>query len=239
MAAHILVHELKPPEDDAFGRFLVTSEAVQGWVGEPVLVFFRRSGDGSVSFWALQESCPHAGISLAEADIEDFGSTDGLGGPCLACPAHMYVFDAQSGECITKPKARTARTYPVTHETAANGSLHVYLGTEPCLTSTGASPDNQRANHIQLALVEAGLKRRFGNAEDGSSAPGVDVGAFSCPVASPPIIHPSHGDGSQDPTVTNERHWIEWRHDQHRLLLIVLVAAGAALFGALMRRRAC
>ncbi|KAL1503301.1 hypothetical protein AB1Y20_011353 [Prymnesium parvum] len=161
----VFVRSLPFPREGTFMRFRVSHETVPEWRGEDVLVFYRREAD-SLSFWALQEACPHAGVSLIESDIEDFGRAEGLG-PCLACPAHMYVFDAQSGQCITQPRARDARTYPVSHERGDDGMVRVYLGREPHAkaATTRATVDQKRANEIQLSLVEIGLNRRYGTSE--------------------------------------------------------------------------
>eukprot|EP00966_Prymnesium_polylepis_P191788 4444657-Prymnesium_polylepis.1 len=68
----VLVHELDDGVhelgDGAFGRFLVTPEAVSNWRAEPVVVFYRvgtETSGSAIAFWAMQEACPHAGISLA------------------------------------------------------------------------------------------------------------------------------------------------------------------------------
>ena len=81
-------------------------------------MWYRRlPGDGAevdVEVFAVQEACPHAGISLFSSDIEDFRDEDlgrtGLDGPCIACPAHSYVFDAGTGRCLTNPGTPDART---------------------------------------------------------------------------------------------------------------------------------
>ena len=170
---YVLVRELPRVDSEAFGRFLVSQETASDWTGETVLVFHRRTGE-STSFWAVQEACPHAGISLAESDIEDFGRDGGLKGPCLACPAHMYVYDVANGECLSRPKTRPARTYPVIHEETVSGTILVYLGSEALPEAAHeAGVDEALANKLQLSLVEAGLKRRFGAAEDADDVNGV------------------------------------------------------------------
>ena len=41
------------------------------------------------------------------------GTRKRLQGPCIACPAHAFVFDAGSGRCLTNPGTPDARTHTV------------------------------------------------------------------------------------------------------------------------------
>ena len=84
------------------------------WPAENVCVWYRRLPGAETEVFAMQEACPHAGISLMASDIEDFRSTDlgnSLQGPCISCPAHAFVFDAGSGRCLTNPSTPDARTH--------------------------------------------------------------------------------------------------------------------------------
>ena len=78
-------------------RFTVDSSTCASWSGEAIVVFHR-----GMDFWACQQACPHASISLEASDIEDFrpgrcsssgpvdiSDAEGLDGACIACPAHM------------------------------------------------------------------------------------------------------------------------------------------------------
>ena len=90
------------------------AETNKEWPAENVCVWFRRCPGAATEVFAMQEACPHARISLMESDIEDFRSTDlgtSLHGPCIACPAHAYVFDAGSGRCLTNPSTPDARMH--------------------------------------------------------------------------------------------------------------------------------
>jgi len=90
------------------------AETNKKWPAENVCVWYRRCPGAAMEVFAMQEACPHAGISLMESDIEDFRSTDlgtGLQGPCIACPAHSFVFDAGSGRCLTNPSTPDARMH--------------------------------------------------------------------------------------------------------------------------------
>jgi len=92
------------------------AETNKEWPAENVCVWYRRCPGAATEVFAMQEACPHARISLMESDIEDFRSTDlgasaSLQGPCIACPAHAYVFDAGSGRCLTNPSTPDARRH--------------------------------------------------------------------------------------------------------------------------------
>ena len=175
---------------DEFGCLEVNAGACPRWGAdvEPVLVFHRRG-----ECWAVQESCPHASISLCGADIEDLRAEyPATAGPCLVCPAHMYVFDAGSGACLTN-RTPPARTYRVGTTTAAQRPTHDEQGegaaaaeaparhvwvcrhpqSRPPPPPSGGSGDGasaaapsigrEDANAIQLRLVERGLRRKFGS----------------------------------------------------------------------------
>lgn len=160
----VLVGTLAASSDAAapFERLLVNDESCPAWAGEPLVVWRRGS-----QAWAVHEACPHAGISLAEADIEDFGSRYPTSGPCIACPAHMYVFDAGSGACLTDVNTRAARTY-ATYTRQAAGGLEVWVSRQPRPVDSGAYErvGLEAGNAIQLELVSIGLKRRFGEDSD-------------------------------------------------------------------------
>lgn len=134
---------------------------------EPILIFYRMG-----TYWALQEGCPHANISLRMADIEDFRPDfPTTHGPCLSCPAHSYVFDVGSGDCLTNRHTPPARTYDVQvspAETSAEGAaFHVWVCQVPKQPALHAEPSGplslEVGNAIQLKLVEAALRRKFGD----------------------------------------------------------------------------
>ncbi len=102
---------LAAPPRARFASFAVNGGTCAGWDGERVVVWRR----GLRRFWAVQEACPHAAISLAASDIEDLSDAfaDGTRGPCISCPAHAYVFDLGTGACLTHPRTKDARRYRV------------------------------------------------------------------------------------------------------------------------------
>ena len=108
----IVTHEQTAALPSEFAeRVLITREAFPSWRGESVVLWHKADGSAG---WAAQLACPHASIPLAESDIEDFGSEfPRASGPCIACPAHMYVFDLGSGRCLTDDLTVAARLYPV------------------------------------------------------------------------------------------------------------------------------
>ncbi len=58
--------------------------------GEPVAVF-KTAGE---AFFALHNTCLHAGGSLGEGTIKD---------GCVECPLHGWQYRLESGECVTVP----------------------------------------------------------------------------------------------------------------------------------------
>lgn len=54
-------------------------------------------------FYALENSCPHAGASIASGKCE---------GHQLTCPAHGLKFNITNGECVASPGMRV-KTYAV------------------------------------------------------------------------------------------------------------------------------
>lgn len=69
-------------------------------VGERTIAVFRIS-DGT--FYATQDTCPHANASLAEGL---------LGAVTVICPRHGWKFNLKTGACQHDPAYRI-RTYPV------------------------------------------------------------------------------------------------------------------------------
>ena len=159
-----------------FSHFEVSQETLPSWVGEAVIVWHR----GADELYATQEACPHASISLLEADIEDYRPcaagtlvVEGLDGPSIACPAHMFVFDVGSGRCLTNKTCASARIYAVAARRTPTGGADLFVVPTPKPPAAGKSAvARDDANAIQLALVDKGLRRRFG---DGGDAIGYDA----------------------------------------------------------------
>ena len=76
--------------------------------GKRILVF-RPDADAVLlmnvegKYYALENSCPHAGASIASGPCE---------GHQLTCPAHGLKFNITNGECIASPGMRV-KTYAV------------------------------------------------------------------------------------------------------------------------------
>lgn len=148
---------------------ILNSSTCAEWDHEEVLVYDRGE-----QCWAVQAACPHAGISLATSDIEDFPTM--LDAPCIACPAHMYVFELGHGTCLTNRTTPDARTYLAV---AWRDRGIVWVARSPMVqlhrpahNITDPEKCRQVGNAIQLALVDKGLRRRFGDTQDGESGPG-------------------------------------------------------------------
>lgn len=54
--------------------------------------------------YAVENSCPHQGISLSAAIVKD---------DYISCPRHGYKFNLSDGQCIGRPEFKL-KTYPVT-----------------------------------------------------------------------------------------------------------------------------
>lgn len=89
-------------------------------VGEEEVLLVRLEGE----YYAYQGICPHQSVSLAEGSLE---------GTTLTCRAHLWQFDACSGQGINPGKERLRR-YPIKVE---NGS--VFVGVEALPGNTAES----------------------------------------------------------------------------------------------------
>ena len=74
------------------------------------LALFRRGEE----VFALENSCPHRGGSLASGDLK---------GEVVYCPLHAWPFDLRSGRCLEFPEA-PVRIFPVRVE---GGKVRVEL----------------------------------------------------------------------------------------------------------------
>jgi nitrite reductase (NADH) small subunit len=74
-----------------------------------------RSGD---RYFAIEDTCPHAGGSLSEGMIED---------ELVICPLHAFAFEAKTGHCPDDPGC-SVDAFEVRVQ---DGVLQVRLGPEP------------------------------------------------------------------------------------------------------------
>ena len=183
-----------PPEevytdepDAAWRATRVSRSTLTGWEGENVIVWHRSNGQ-ALEAYAMQEACPHASISLADSDIEDLGSAypGQLHGPCIACPAHTYVFDAGTGRCLTDDHTPAARIYEVRTTSSSSGQAVLWIAREPNTMPADAGRKQQdvgaeQGNAIQLTMVERALRRRFGDSEQHAGGGGGANGCGSAP----------------------------------------------------------
>ena len=70
------------------------------WPAENVCVWYRRLPGAEMEVCAMQQACPHAGISLMESDIEDFRSLE-LGSGCRARASRVQ----RMRSCLTPVQA--------------------------------------------------------------------------------------------------------------------------------------
>jgi toluene monooxygenase system ferredoxin subunit len=72
--------------------------------------------DGEV--YAFEDRCAHLGVALSEGMLE---------GGVLTCSAHLYQYDARTGDGVN-PKSARLRTYPVAIE---DGTIFVDIEGRP------------------------------------------------------------------------------------------------------------
>ncbi|MHB1424542.1 MAG: Rieske (2Fe-2S) protein [Gemmataceae bacterium] len=89
----------------AFVKVAVVSEvpagkAKQAKVGGKTLAVFNVNGN----FYAIDDTCPHRGASLAEGE---------LAGQEVACPLHGAVFNVTSGAHLSPPARGDVACYKV------------------------------------------------------------------------------------------------------------------------------
>lgn len=79
---------------------LQPGHGVQAMVGDKVLAVFNVEG----KFYAIDDTCTHAGASLAEGPVA---------GTVVTCPWHGATFDIATGAALTDPAYEGVKTYPV------------------------------------------------------------------------------------------------------------------------------
>ena len=57
-------------------------------VGDRTLALYNDGG----SFYALDDTCPHAGASLSAGQFDEKDR-------CIICPWHAWAFEVESGQC--------------------------------------------------------------------------------------------------------------------------------------------
>ncbi len=86
-------------------------EKLRGHLVTGVRLCVGRSGD---RWFAIDDTCPHAGGSLTEGMID---------GDLVICPLHAYAFEIATGHCVDEP-ACAVSSYPTRVE---GGILQVQL----------------------------------------------------------------------------------------------------------------
>jgi len=84
-------------------------------------------------FYALRNTCPHAGGRLCEGTLSGLVTSSVPGeytyereGEILRCPWHGWEFDILTGRSIFNPHRVRVRTYEVTVETDEDPSVETY-----------------------------------------------------------------------------------------------------------------
>jgi len=157
MAALQFVHACALAEVDAAAERHRGHEAnVEG-----LSLSFYRARDGAVT--CIETACPHAGHRLCDgyaadpADIEDLLPATGV---LATCPAHSYVYDTRTGECVASFGAGAGRC--VVHAVRVAGD-RVLVATEP--TPLQARPDRAKTvrDAVGMRCVELALDEKFGS----------------------------------------------------------------------------
>ncbi len=86
-------------------------EKLHGRLVAGVRLCYGRSGE---RFFAIDDTCPHAGGSLTEGMLD---------GDLVICPLHAYAFESATGRCLDEPSC-SVRAFPVRVE---GGTLQVRL----------------------------------------------------------------------------------------------------------------
>mgnify|MGYP001231159543 CR=1 FL=1 len=68
------------------------------------------------TYYAIADTCPHAGASLAEGDVD---------GCTVECPLHSVRFDLESGAVLSPPAERNVAAYQVR---VAGDELQIQVG---------------------------------------------------------------------------------------------------------------
>jgi 3-phenylpropionate/trans-cinnamate dioxygenase ferredoxin subunit len=113
MTRHVVARASEIP---AGGRRLVTIEGRR-------IVVFNLNGE----FFALSDTCPHKGGSLAEGILTGLVQSDGPGdyqhsraGEIIRCPWHQWEFDIRTGRSWCDPRRLRLMQYEVSVEPGAN-----------------------------------------------------------------------------------------------------------------------
>ena len=129
--------------------------------GTPLSLFATL--DGRV--FAIATACPHGGHRLSRGhaldptDIEDLAQ---FGAPFVSCPAHAYLYDVATGECVSSFGGGPGRCR-VFATRVVGDRVYASAAETPAteLGSLGHLPIETR-NAIGLRSVDLALKARYG-----------------------------------------------------------------------------
>mmetsp|Transcript_2642 Transcript_2642/g.8263 ORF Transcript_2642/g.8263 Transcript_2642/m.8263 type:complete len:155 (-) Transcript_2642:1002-1466(-) len=127
----------------------------------PAVAIFASRAD---ELFAVDAACPHAGHRLSSGhcldptDIEDL--LDGAG-VVVSCPAHSYVYDLRSGDCVSALGGGPGRC--VKRPVKLEGDV-VYVRTDQALPTTSLDVPVEHRNQISLRIVDHALDAKYGAA---------------------------------------------------------------------------
>eukprot|EP00941_MAST-03F_sp_MAST-3F-sp1_P002391 g2391.t1 len=148
---------------------LINDKTVKEW-GEfdlPPIALFRFKKNGKI--YAIQDECPHVAVghlSKGEADeIEDFDFEKNRNKckAAVSCPIHAFVFDLDTGACVTVDPCEDAKVFEVD---VRNDEIWVKTEPKHFEESKREWIGTAEGNRMQLHLVEKALNRVYGTEED-------------------------------------------------------------------------
>lgn len=131
---------------------------------KPKVAVFATTDD---ELFAIDAACPHAGHALSRGfcvdptDIEDlFREGEPAVGIVVSCPAHSYIYDLASGDCVVAlgggPGRCVKRPVKVDGET-------VYVRTDLELPGTSlADLSTETRNAISMRVLDRALDAKYG-----------------------------------------------------------------------------
>eukprot|EP00746_Dinoflagellata_sp_MGD_P136643 gnl/MRDRNA2_/MRDRNA2_70541_c0_seq1.p1 gnl/MRDRNA2_/MRDRNA2_70541_c0~~gnl/MRDRNA2_/MRDRNA2_70541_c0_seq1.p1 ORF type:complete len:212 (+),score=37.37 gnl/MRDRNA2_/MRDRNA2_70541_c0_seq1:45-680(+) len=130
------------------------------------IMVLRRAGCDEL--FAVQRACPHAGIDLLGGDIEALPigcESSTKCSPKIACPAHTYIFDVRSGQCIWDAgRTQPAETPPLARFKAGIGADGmVYVRRQEDSPADLMLLHQGDSDQLQLDMVDKALGRKFGD----------------------------------------------------------------------------
>lgn len=130
-------------------------------ITKPPVAIFASAED---ELFAIDAACPHAGHALSRGhcldptDIEDLYATAGV---LVSCPAHSYIYDLRSGDCVVALGGGPGRCVkrPVKLE---GDTIFVRVDEELPGTSLEDALSIEVRNEISMRMVDHALTSKYG-----------------------------------------------------------------------------